>query len=97
MLILTKAPVPELQGMSLDSPLAPGHPPPWLVPHCRSCGVPVEEFTIDYVSSEWHLPIQWRCCGRTGGLKVPRDQALYASRHGGGLIYVNQPALKAVR
>ena len=94
MLIKVAAPRPEREGMDPDSPLAPGQPPPWLAPHCRSCGLPCERFTIDYVSSPFYLPIQFTCCGRTGGYNVPRDEVLYKSKHGGA-VWVNQPRIKA--
>ena len=90
MLIKLAAPPPKLngvhaEGMMPDSPLAPGHPPPWVIPHCRKCNLPVETFTIDWIASPHWLPIQFSCHGQTSGMKVPREQALHMSKHGGAL------------
>lgn len=94
MLIKTAAVIPTIngeraEGMDPNSDMRPGLPPPWLIPHCRKCRLPCERFTIDYLYSEWYLPLQWQCCGRTGGEKVARDEVLWKSRRGGGLIWVN--------
>ncbi len=92
MLILTKAPPPKrlgvrAEGMMPDSPLAPGQPPPWIMPHCRKCGIVVETFTIDWVASPFYLPIQFTCHGKTGGMKVPASEVLWKSKNG-GIIWV---------
>lgn len=87
-LIKVKAPVPLLggrrvEGMMPGSPLEPGAPPPWIIPHCAKCRLPVERFTVDWISSPHYLPVQFQCHGQTGGHYVPRDEALYKSQHGG--------------
>lgn len=94
MLIKMGAPQAESDGMDPGSPLAPGRPPPWISPHCRRCRLPCERFTIDPVSSSFYLAIQWVCCGRTGGTKVPVSEVLYKSKHGGA-VWVNEPKVKA--
>lgn len=98
MLIKLAAPKPknrfghfaEAMDPNAASPLEPGRPPPWISPHCRSCGLPVEWFTIDWVASPFFLPIQWGCCGKTSGTKIPASEVLYKNRHGGA-IWVNEP------
>lgn len=87
-LINHKAPKPVASGMDPESELQPGEPPPWVIPHCRSCGLPVEQFTVDWVSTPDKLPIQWICCGRSGGYYIPRDEVLYKSKNG-GIVWVN--------
>lgn len=61
----------------------PGGPPPLVMPHCRRCGVPVEHFTIDPISSWFYLGIDAHCHGKTGGLKVPAEQAIR-----GGIVWM---------
>jgi hypothetical protein len=92
MLIKVAAPPPMLDGyrceaMVPESPLAPGHPPPWIIPHCRSCGVMVERFTINWVSSPHYLPVEYQCHGKTGALRIPREEVLWKSMNG-GIVWV---------
>lgn len=76
------------EGMDEDSDGAPESPPPWMWPHCRSCGIPVYMFTIPRETKGDMIPCEWSCCGKTGGVWVPRDEAVFKSRHG-GIIWVN--------
>lgn len=91
MLVKVAAPRPDHEGMVADSahPLAPGHAPPLVAPYCFKCKLPVESFTVDWVSSPYYLPIQWRCCGRTGGTRIPHDEVLL-KRRTGGHVWVNK-------
>lgn len=68
------------EGMVQGADLEPGRPPPWIVPNCFQCRVPVERFTVDWVSSPFHLPIQYQCHGKTGGMKIPFSEVMRASR-----------------
>jgi len=93
-LILVKAPVPvddlgfRSEGMDINSTdVTPGRPPPFLIPYCKSCDAMVERFTIDYIASPFHVPIQYQCHGQTGGMKVSYTEVLRASREG-GLLWV---------
>ena len=88
MLVKVAAPVPLLdgrktEGMMADAGVDPGRPPPWIVPHCRVCNVPVERFTVDWIASPFYLPIQVQCHGKTTGLRIPSEEAIYKSKHGG--------------
>ena len=88
-LILLKAPVPTLDGYRAEgmdvtkSSVDLGQPPPWIMPHCWSCQVPVERFTIDWIASPFYLPIQFSCHGKTGGMKIPYLKVREASNTGG--------------
>lgn len=95
MLITLTAPLPKLangmhgEGMVYGSAaVEPGRPPPWIIPHCFECRVPVERFTVDWIASPFYLPIQFSCHGRTGGLKVPYNEVLKASKGEGGQLWV---------
>lgn len=54
--------------------LRPGGTPPLVVPHCRKCGIPVEHFTIDPISTPFHLSVDARCHGKQQGKKIPNDE-----------------------
>ena len=96
-LILTAPKRPVIEAMNPNAiELTPGQPPPFLVPHCRQCGVPVERFTIGWLSSPWYLPVDFQCHGRTGGLKIPHLDVIRASREG-GLLWVFQEKVYARR
>lgn len=84
-LVLIGAPRPKEEGMHPDNPLEPGFAPPLLSPHCHKCQLPVERFTVDYVSSPYYAGIQFECHGSTGGMKVPHEEVLYKSRNGGAI------------
>lgn len=76
-LILTKAPPQAHQGVDPASKIIrPGGRPPMVHPVCRQCGVPVETFTIDPISSWYYLGIDATCHGKTHGIRVPAEQAL---------------------
>jgi hypothetical protein len=83
-LILLKAPPQKSIGMdaAIDH-ITPGAPPPLVTPHCRKCRIPVEVFEIDPISSIFYLGIEAQCHGKTGGLKVPAEQALK-----GGIVWM---------
>ena len=91
MLIKVAAPRPETEGMvaNAEHPLAPGQPPPWIAPHCWKCRLPVERFTIDWIASPFYLPVQYECCGKTGGLRISAEEVLFKNKHG-GVIWVNR-------
>lgn len=93
MLIKLGAPVPTLDGQRTEGMVAnatdlrPGAPPPWVVPHCWNCRVPVERFTVDWIASPFYLPIQVQCHGKTTGLRIPAEEVLFRSRRAGGVIW----------
>jgi hypothetical protein len=92
MLIKVAAPPPMLDGYRCEamvpgSTLGPGVPPPWIIPHCRSCGVMVERFTCEWVSSPWYMPLSFQCHGKTGFINIPAAEVLHKSKHG-GIIWV---------
>lgn len=76
------------EGMDDTSDGAPESPPPWMSPHCRSCGLPVERFTIPRETRTFFVPLEYECCGKTGGMWVPTDEAVFKSRFG-GVLWVN--------
>lgn len=59
--------------------LKPGRPP-WIVPFCRFCDLPVELFTILDVKSPYHVEIDAQCCGRTQGVRISVEQLLHVKR-----------------
>lgn len=75
-LIKIAAPPQPIQGMSADAIVRPGGQPPLVHPHCRKCGVPVERFTIDPISSWYYLGVDAQCHGKTQGIRIPVEQAL---------------------
>lgn len=76
-LVLTKAPPTEHAGMKADQTIIrPGGSPPLVSPHCRKCGVPVETFEIDPISSWYYLGVEVTCHGKTQGKRVPAEQAI---------------------
>ena len=93
MLVGVKAPKPIHKGLVWEGMMhgkvdvTPGTPPPFLVPHCRQCGVMVERFTIDWIASPHYVPIQFQCHGRTSGMKVSYTEVMRAAREG-GLLWV---------
>lgn len=75
-LILTAAPKQDRVGMDASAELViPGKAPPMVSPHCRQCGVPVELFEVDAISSPWFMGMSAQCHGKTEGRKVPHDEA----------------------
>lgn len=75
-LIVIKAPktgLPEGMDSGVEF-LRPGGTPPLIVPHCRQCGIPVEHFTIDPISTPFHVSIDAECHGKQQGVKVPSEQ-----------------------
>jgi len=76
------------EGMDEASDGAPESAPPWMSPHCRSCGLVCERFTIPRETKGDYIPCEWQCCGKTGGTWVPRTEAVFKSRNG-GIIWVN--------
>lgn len=100
-IILPDGTVAAAEGMVAgSSSVEPGAPPPWIIPQCAQCRVPVERFTVDYIASPHYLPIQFSCHGRTSGMKVPLNHVLKASSEGGQLwvftekTYVRRPAAR---
>ena len=72
--------------------LTPGTPPPFLVPHCWQCREMVDAFTIDYASSIFWIGIQFRCHGRTSGMKVSYIDVLKAGAKNGILWVFKETA-----
>lgn len=83
-LILLKPPAQADQSMDGDESgiLRPGGQPPFVSPHCRQCGIPVERFTIDATDSWWGLGIQWECHGKTSGKRFMAEQLFHHRRTG---------------
>jgi hypothetical protein len=67
--------------------LEPGKPPPWVIPHCYSCGVPVDGFQVGWLSSPHYLPIEAQCHGQTRSFRIPLKDVLRASL-GGQTLWV---------
>lgn len=80
-LVLLKAPPTEHIGMVADEGhiIRPGGAPPMFSPHCRKCGVPVEKFEIDPISSFYYVSLEVACHGKTTGLRIPAEQAIHDS------------------
>jgi len=80
-LVLLKAPPTEHIGMVADEGhiIRPGGAPPMFSPHCRKCGVPVEKFEIDPISSWYYVSIEASCHGKTQGIRIPAEQAIAES------------------
>lgn len=82
MLIQVKAPVPmnitgeRSEGMVIGASVEPGRPPPWIIPHCHKCQVPVEMFTVDWIASPFYLPLQFTCHGKTSGMRIPYSDVM---------------------
>lgn len=54
--------------------LQPGQPPPWLIPFCASCDMPVEGFTVHPVKAESRVEVEARCHGKTEGCYLTLEQ-----------------------
>jgi hypothetical protein len=90
-LILPGAVKPWAEGMDVNAvDVRLGQPPPWLIPHCRQCRVPVERFTVDYLRSPHFIPVQFQCHGKTGGIHIPASQVLHSSRTGEAIWVFNE-------
>ena len=93
-LIVVKAPKPlwkgrHAAGMNVSvNDLTPGTPPPWIQPLCRVCGIMVERFTVDWISSPHHLAVQVQCHGKTSGFRLTREEVLHKAKAGGEGIWV---------
>jgi|GEM_PF-4313432 len=88
MLITLGAKRPQVEAMNPDAKeIIPGERPPLISPHCWQCQLPVERFTLDFISTPFYLSVQFQCHGRTGGTKIPAEEAVYKSRNG-GVIWV---------
>lgn len=66
--------------------LIPGARPPFVVPYCRLCDLPVERFTVLPVKSAYYVELEAQCCGRTQGIRMSVDELMRAKR-GGEKIY----------
>ena len=67
---------PQYMSPDVSGSLEPGGNPPLAFPHCRSCGGPVDEFTVDFVTSPYYVSIDVRCHGQTSGLRLPHDEVI---------------------
>lgn len=66
----------------MSSPLLiPGmRSPPWVVPFCSNCNLPVEKFTFLPVTTPYHLEIEAQCCGLTQGARLSTDEIMRLKR-----------------
>jgi hypothetical protein len=62
--------------------MRPGGTPPLIVPHCRKCGIPVERFTIDPISSPFYMMLDARCHGAQQGIKISSDEVFGRKKTG---------------
>jgi len=80
-----------------DVILKPGGDPPFVVPFCASCNMPVERFTIDPVSSVFRMSIQAECHGKTEGAHVSVDELFERKRTGRKIVMFRRPGANTVR
>lgn len=52
----------------------PGTPPPWFIPFCASCDMPVAKFTAYPIETEDCVSVEAECHGKTTGTRVTRVQ-----------------------
>lgn len=50
--------------------IQPGQPPPWLIPMCASCDMPVQKFTVHPVVIEGIVDVEAQCHGATQGIRL---------------------------
>lgn len=55
--------------------------PYMIIPYCPACRQPVDRFTIDPVTSDYRMSIEARCCDRTSGAYVSREDAMAAAHN----------------
>ena len=66
----------------------PGGQPPFLVPYCQLCGLPVELFTFMPIKSEFYLEVEAQCCNKTQGMRLSREDAIRLKRSNEKLFLV---------
>jgi hypothetical protein len=64
----------------------PGEPPPWLIPFCASCDMPVEKFTVYPVKAEGVVDIEAQCHGKTKGCRITLEQMNALDSKGGHIV-----------
>lgn len=50
--------------------LKPGDDPPTITPYCAICQLPVERYTLDVVTSPYHIGVHAHCCDRTSSTRI---------------------------
>jgi len=70
--------------------LVPGAQPPFLVPYCCLCELPVERFTYMPVKSPYYVDIEAQCCNRTQGMHLSVDKLLQVKRSNAKLFLVTK-------
>lgn len=66
--------------------LLPGQPPPWLIPFCASCDMPVEGFTVHPIKAENVVEVEARCHGKTTGFRITLAQMNALDSKGGKIV-----------
>ena len=68
--------------------LTPGRQPPYIVPYCQRCDMPVERFNFFPVDSPHFIEIEGQCCGATQGARVSVEEIMRIRRAGEKLFLV---------
>lgn len=78
--------------------LIDGQKPPFVIPFCASCDMPVELFTVYAAPEEGFFEAEAQCHGKTTGVKMLRARMDIAARGGEKLVlFQRQEGFDSVR
>jgi hypothetical protein len=68
------------------SPFDEGQPPPWLIPFCASCDMPVEKFTKYPIKVANVVDIEAQCHGATQGIRLTLEEMVKLDAENGKIV-----------
>lgn len=80
-----------------DLIIQPGATPPFVIPWCASCKMPVYRFTIDPLKSELWMGVEAECHGQTEAIRVGLDDLHARKKLGRPVVMFQRRAFNLVR
>ena len=56
--------------------IKPGVRPPFIMPYCAVCELPVKRMSSKVVTTWMHFDIEGECCGKTQGARITAEQLM---------------------
>lgn len=65
-------------------------PPPFVVPYCRRCSLPVERYAFKDTLNIHYVTIEAECCGRYQGIRISMQEAMRLKATNDKLFVITQ-------